>query len=571
MLHKDTLGFLRFFMKAHRRGSAVIIGGLLAAGLLEGLGLSTLLPLLQTAMGGHASTDSTMGRIVERAFALLGLQPRFGFLLAFTVLAMTVKSATTWLAMRQVGYTIARVSAELRLALIGALLRARWGYFSNQPVGTFAHSISLDVNRTGNAYYEACLGITQALQAVIYAALAFLVSWKVATVAFLVGAMLAIGLRRMIALSRAAGRRQTELGRSLVAGLTSALQGIKPVKAMAREELLLPLLEDETQGLNHAQRQLVLAHETLKAVQEVLLVGLVAAGLSIAVTLNVMSMPMLMVMLFLFYRMVTKINLLQQSYQKMVAGESAFWSVWHAIESAQAEREIGSADQRQVSLTHGIDVRAVEFAYVPGKPLLRGVSMTIPAGRLVALIGPSGSGKTTLADILIGLARPQSGDVFVDGIPLSQVDFRGWRHHVGYVPQEMFLFHGTVLSNITLGDPSVTRADVEGALEAAGAAAFVHSLPGRLDAPVGERGLMISGGERQRIAIARALVRRPSLLVLDEVTTALDPATEAGICATLRNLAGQVTIVAISHQPAITGIADIVYRIEDGRLQKIRG
>jgi ATP-binding cassette subfamily C protein len=135
---------------------------------------------------------------------------------------------------------------------------------------------------------------------------------------------------------------------------------------------------------------------------------------------------------------------------------------------------------------------------------------------------------------------------------------------IGYVPQETLMLHQSVAQNVTLGDPSVPLADVHAALHAAGASEFVAALPEGVDTIVGERGLRLSGGQRQRLALARALVRKPSLLVLDEATTALDPATEREICETLRALRGTVTLVAICHHGHLVEVADLVYRVGTG-------
>lgn len=135
---------------------------------------------------------------------------------------------------------------------------------------------------------------------------------------------------------------------------------------------------------------------------------------------------------------------------------------------------------------------------------------------------------------------------------------------IGYIPQETLLLHDTVMNNVTLGDPELTEADAEYALRTAGAWEFIKSMPQGIQSIVGERGGKLSGGQRQRIAIARALAHRPALLILDEATTALDPDTEAAICNTLQQLRGKLTIIAISHQPALANIADLIYRIQDG-------
>ena len=148
---------------------------------------------------------------------------------------------------------------------------------------------------------------------------------------------------------------------------------------------------------------------------------------------------------------------------------------------------------------------------------------------------------------------------------MRDIDIRTWRNVIGYVPQETFLFHDTVFANVALGDPAISRVQAETALRRAEAWDFVAALPDGMDTVVGERGARLSGGQRQRIAIARALIRDPALLILDEATTALDPETEAGIVATIRRLTGKLTVLSISHQPAMKQTANVVYSLNDGR------
>jgi ATP-binding cassette subfamily C protein len=246
----------------------------------------------------------------------------------------------------------------------------------------------------------------------------------------------------------------------------------------------------------------------------------------------------------------------------MVTCESAYWSLQAAIDGARKESE-NLPKGATPALRQAIRLDGVGFRY-RDRWVLRNAALTIPAGGITVIVGASGAGKTTVVDLVTALLRPQEGEIWIDDLPLARVDWLAWRRMIGYVPQDTLLLHDTVASNVTLGDPELTRADAEAALRAAGIWDLVSGLPEGLDTIVGERGGKLSGGQRQRVAIARALAHRPRVLILDEATSALDPETEAAICRTLEGLRGELTIIAISHQSPLVAVADRVYRLADG-------
>jgi len=267
-----------------------------------------------------------------------------------------------------------------------------------------------------------------------------------------------------------------------------------------------------------------------------------------------------LVLAFLLARLLLQLGKVQEQYQKMVIFESAYWSLLKKIKEAEGEREhvVGSGAP---TFERCIRLDGVSFKYADSW-VLRNASLEFPAGSFTAVTGASGAGKTTVADLIIGLLKPTQGQVWIDDLPLATIDLRSWRRMIGYVPQETLLLHDTVAMNVTLGDPALSEQHVEMALRMAEAWDFVAELPQGMHSSVGERGGKLSGGQRQRIAIARALVRKPLLLVLDEATSGLDPESEASIYDTLRHLRGKLTILAISHQPALLTAADRAYRLE---------
>jgi len=553
------------FIRAYPWQTLLMLAAMLLAGVAEGTSLSALLPLLNIAVRGDGASAAPAElngyeRRVNDILGAIGITPTVEVMLAIIVIGGTLKGLLLLVANKQVGYTAAQVTTDLRLELMRAILRCRWEYFISQPIGRLTNALATEANRSSDAFVDGSLMITLLIQALVYSAVAIAISWK-ATLAGLLAGLAIVGISHFfVRMAQRAGKRQTTLLASLVTRLTDTLQSVKPLKSMAREHLTDAVLAMETSRLNQALRRQVFSKAMLITVQEQLLLVTIAAGMFVALVQFSMPLTTVIMMAIVMGSMLRQFSKVQRQYQRMIIGESAFLSLKRTIGKARETEEV-FADGRTPALRRAISFEQVGFGY-GGHRVLDGVSLEIPAGSLTTLIGPSGAGKTTIIDLLTGLLQPQSGSVRVDGAPLRELDLRAWRRMIGYVPQETMLLHDTVLHNVTLGDPELGRADAERALKEAGAREFVAALDQGMDSIVGERGSRLSGGQRQRIMIARALAHRPALLILDEATSALDPASEAAICETLAALRGRLTILAISHQAALVGAADRVYRLE---------
>ncbi|MFN2376058.1 MAG: ABC transporter ATP-binding protein [Candidatus Binatia bacterium] len=559
---------LLVFARRYPSRTLIMLVCLILAAMAEGVGLSSLLPLLGMVTGS-AGGDSGLEKTLRSTLAGLGIEPTLGVLLLLIVAGSITKASLMLVAQRQVGYTVAHVATDLRLALLRALLSARWLYYVRQPVGLLSNAFATEASRASEAYLYGTTLVSQLIQTVLYIGIAASVSWQTTLGATFVGLATVGALSGLVRKTKRAGVKQTDLMRTLISRMTDVLYAVKPLKAMGREPLIAPLLEHETESLNRALRKQVLSKEAVRALHEPLLVMSLTGGLYIATTFWEIPVDSVIMLSLIFARALFSLQKSQKQYQAMAACESAFWSLQKTITESERQAETGTGTREPV-FEKGLTIRDVDFAYEE-RPILAGANLFIPAGEVTAIIGPSGAGKTTIADLALGLVRPQQGEVFLDDVPLSEIDVSKWRLCVGYVPQDMLLLHEDLLTNVTLGDPALSRSDVEEALRAAGALDFVKDLPQGIDTPLGERGARLSGGQRQRIAIARALVHRPSLLILDEATAALDPASEAGIYDTVRSLRGRTTILAISHQPGLLQVADRVYRLSAGRVSELRG
>jgi ATP-binding cassette subfamily B protein len=211
-----------------------------------------------------------------------------------------------------------------------------------------------------------------------------------------------------------------------------------------------------------------------------------------------------------------------------------------------------------------VEFKKVRFAYPERKPVINGVDFALEPGRVLGVVGPTGAGKSTLVKLMLRYYDPISGGVLINGKPLDSLTMESYRHHMGYVSQEAFLFYGTVSENIRLGSPHATLEEVQEAARIAGADEFIDELPDGYDTLVGERGVKLSGGQRQRISLARAVLRDPPLLVLDEATSAVDTKTEEIIQRNLHRFREGRMTLAVAHRLSTVRQSDEIIVVVDG-------
>ena len=563
---------LRYFIRSYPTAAGLMLGALLLAAIADGIGMSSIVALLGMAEGlteaGAASAGELSGleqRVVD-FYAALGIELTINVLLITAVLAIWLKAVLMLLSRRQTGFTVSRAARDLRLRLHAALMRTRWSYFFHQPVGAISNAFATEATRASGAYLNIATFISLLIQAALYSAIAMVISWQATLVSFMAAGAGLFALRGLVKTTRKQGGKQTRVMRSLVTSVGETLQALKPLKAMAREDRVGPILEGYMDRLNKIERKQVLATEALVAIQEPMVVTCLAAGFWLCLLFFEMPWGSVMGLGLIFARTLLGLGKAQRHYQKFTSNESAFHSLVAMTEAAEEQREENPGEGGpHPDLEREIRLEGVDLSY-DETPILVKTDLRIKAGEITALIGPSGSGKTTITDLILGLVQPDAGLITIDSVPLVEVDLRAWRERIGYVPQEMFLLNASIFQNVTLGEDTLTEQDVEKALRKAGGWDFISALTDGMYSEVGERGALLSGGQRQRIAIARALVHEPCLLILDEATTALDPDTEAAVWRSLVKLRGQVTILAVSHQPLLASVASQIYRVEQGQV-----
>ncbi len=558
----------KIFFNVEGTKPIIVLLCLLLGGFAEAIGIGSLLPVIGTVLSPDGSEPSTFERYLQTAFDAINLTPTFTNLIIAVVMIMILRSALLFGAMSYAGFTAARVSNMFRTKLIKSLLDARWSFYANQSAGRLATSLGNDARGAGDAYLIFATVAACCVQIFAYSTIAILINWKVATLAILGGLLISVVSAKLITIAKRSSYKQTDRIGIISADMLEMLHNIKALKSMNRAEPMLSHLSQVLKKLKKNIYTAVAAKYGLTYGNDVLVVLLVGLGAYFSHIHAGIPLPEMFVFGVLFFQVINYCSKLVKQVQLSALYEAAYVRVNEVLEGSNAAREINTGTITP-QIGNGIKLENITFSHAE-KPVLQNLTIEIPANAITVIQGPSGAGKTTVLDLLVGLLRPQDGRVTIGADDLNTVDMLAWRKNIGYVPQELSLFHDTIRTNITLHDETIAEDGIRLSLSLAGLDMFIDQLPNGLETDVGESGAKLSGGQRQRISLARALVTNPKLLILDEVTSALDPATEDEIVTNIAQLRGRYTIIAITHRPAWTRIADRLYELKNGKATLIK-
>jgi ATP-binding cassette, subfamily C, bacterial len=567
---KRTLrAFLAMLMQVSRWHVIGVIVVTVLFSLSEGIGFALLLPTLQVA-GFNLTGQGEAGRyasIVSNALFRVGLRPSLILLLGIFVMLVGVR---TVLGQIENVWTYAvqeQVEHHLRRKLYHAIAEANWLFVCRSRASDFTHALTSETNRVGEAANLALVFVGEIVLGTLYMAIAFALSAGMTALVLISGALLTMIFRGRTHAIEVQGEEVSETTKSLYSASIEHLQSLKAAKTYGAQQrnfaIFSALSADVVRAnMNGARQQAVAA--TWFELGSVVILAVV-----LFVSIRVLAVPpaSILILLLLFARVMPRIMTGQRHYRGFVNSLPSFANLLDIEARCTAAAEPAAHRHEQLSLTRELAADGVSFSYSEGRvPAVRDLSLMIPAGRVVALVGPSGGGKSTIADILMGLIAPDSGTLSLDGRPLGPEDVRGWRDRIGYVAPETFLFHDTIRANLKWARPDSSEEEMLEALRQASAFDFVAGLPHGLDTVVGDRGMMLSQGERQRLALARAFLRRPSMLILDEATNSLDSENEARVLDAIESRRGELTVVLIAHRLSTIRSADLIYVIDDGKV-----
>ena len=492
-----------------------------------------------------------------------------GWLAAAAGGATLIQAATSFALSQVLGVAAQRAITDLRRGVQAHVLRLPITYFDSTKSGVLISRIMTDAEGIRNLVGT---GLVQLIGGLVTASIAlgvlFYLNWRLTTVTLVVlltfGAGMAVAFMRLRPLFRERGK----INADVTGRLGESLGGIRIVKsytAEKREEIVFTL------GAHRLFRNVARSITGVSAITAFSTVIIGAIGVLMIVlggrAILAGSMTLGDFIMYLFFTGLVAAPLVQiasigTQVSEGFAGLDRIREVRSMMTEGQEDRE-----KRPFETLRGdVQLDRVSFEYTAGVPVLRDVSFTSPAGSTTALVGSSGSGKSTLISLVMAFNQPTSGEVRVDGVPLSLIRLHDYRAHLGVVLQENFLFDGTIAENIAYARPGASRDEILAVSRIAHCEAFIQQFPEKYETIVGERGVKLSGGQRQRVAIARAILANPRILILDEATSSLDSESEALIQDGLRSLRRGRTTFVIAHRLSTIRSADQILVLEGGQI-----
>jgi len=522
--------------------------------------------LMAVGAGATAMTAYLMGTIINKAY----VDRNFHAIVAigvFVIVIFATRGAATYgqaVLLSRIGNNII---AENQRKLFDRLMNQNLGFFAQRHSSEFLHRLSTGANAATSVLNMLITAVGRDLLSLIgLVAVMVIQDPFMSLFAFVIAPPALLVVRKLVKRIRNVAKAQFTGGIRLFETLQETIQGIRIVKAFTLEDRLRARYYENVTAVEREANKMARVANRSSPLMETL------AGVSIALgviyggyrTIETGATP------GEFFSFITAFLLAYEPAKRLArlnielnAGLIGVRQLFDIIDAPSSEPNDDDRPALRIEEAH-VEIADVRFGYREGQPVLHGLSLAAKAGQMTALVGPSGGGKSTVLNLILRLYEAQSGRILIDGQNIAEVSRHSLRRQIGYVGQDVFLFHGTIRDNIASGKDNATEAEVVAAAKAANAHDFIMSFPQGYDTPAGEQGLQLSGGQRQRIAVARALIKDAKLILLDEPTAALDSESERAVQDAIAHLTQGRTTIVIAHRLHTVAHADRIYVIENG-------
>jgi len=546
----------------------------LAAVVFESIGLTMLLPVFQfiESAGDTAglAAQSRLWRALIDVYAALGVPVTLVSLLLASFACILARQGFVFLRLIYMARAQENLVRDIRMLAFNRFLETGMALQERQPLGEIVNDLTTELQRAVMALFSSVAIAGYGILVLVYTGILLAMSPAMTLTALGVIAVSAIAIRRLLSQTETTGNAVTRANQKMSAFLVERLGSARLVRLSGTEEAEAAAMAQLTAAQRNHLVRLAGLLARIEVVIEPLVVAVGFAFLYVGVTSFGLQLEEIGLFLVIVVRLLPVMKEIMRTRQSVLGMMASLNTVRRRLDAMLAAREQSSGSETFRTLEHEIRFDGVRFDYGRGGavPALDGIDLTIPAGRMTALVGPSGAGKSTLVDLLPRLRLPDAGRIAADGRAIAEFTLASLRAGIAYAPQAAQIFNVTPAEHIGYGRRGASMDEIRAAARLAGADEFIEQLPDGYETLLGERGGSLSGGQRQRLDLARALVRKAPILILDEPTSNLDAEAEALFRRALARIRAETetTIVIIGHRLSTVADADQIAVLERGRV-----
>jgi subfamily B ATP-binding cassette protein MsbA len=550
--------------------TAAAIGFALCAAAFEGFGFGFLMAFLQSLVDPSDPFKTgirwfdlwvlgTHRPINEQLFRVSGM----------ILVSTWIRAGFNYLTQVYTELTQQTLVARLRKRIFEQLQSVSLSYFSKTQAGELLNSLTSEIGRLQMAFGLIAYIITKALTLVVYVLLLLTISWQLTLVSMVLFTLVAIGLTKLNARVRESSFAVSAASGQFTSVALELINGIRTIQAFSTQDFERKRFYRATNWVLDtgvaAAKQWAIVRPLAEGLATTVLISMIILAITVFVSNGLLQTASLLTFLFILFRLVPALHEMNGNRAQLSSFGGAIANICDVMRTDD-KPYLQDGGRWFRGLERSIDFVAVEFGYTADQPVLRDITLTIPKGKMTALVGSSGAGKTTLVDLVARFYDPSRGRVLFDGHDARSFTIKTLRSSMAIVSQDTFIFNASVRYNIAYGIEDATDDAVWKAAQQANALDFILQLPEQFETQLGDRGVRLSGGQKQRLAIARALLRNPDILILDEATSALDSVSERLIQESLEQLSKGRTVIAIAHRLSTIIRADKVVVMEQGRI-----
>ena len=503
------------------------------------------IPLAEFLMNIDNSSYSKITNFVFKFLEIISIKPDLRYLLLIFIFSHFLRSLISTF----VTYSILQIKYDLTYKLSKNLfsksLNYEYKYYDRKDSGYLINTYTSIIQKVSSAFSDIALQIALSFKFFAFLTIPFLLNWKITLVTISLAAIFSLPFKYFNSLGYSWGKKNTDYDNKILIDLTETFQSLKLIYSFnLKEYFSKKFLNDLKGSIFFAKRKLI----TETAILNFFLpLGLLSASISFLIFFKQRSD--LSEFAAIFYSLVSAVPILSSllrgnfHIQNLIPSYDQYKKV---LENTNYDIKLNINPENYIFKTN-IKFNNVNFSFEENKPILKNLNLEIPKNKISQLIGVSGKGKSTIIDLILGLRKPDSGNILFDSINFNDIDMVSFRKIIGFVPQEPFLYAGSIYNNFEIFKKNISEEKVNYLLKKCACEDFVHNFSEGIHYDVGERGKNLSGGQRQRISIARALINDPQILILDEPTSSLDLESEKLIIQTLQELKKYLTIILVSH------------------------